>query len=196
MAVTAFAAIAGPNRPANADEARSYRLVVTTGPEATLGFAQFCDYGTDTAGCAPGQGGLGWKLELAAVIHADYEVGLGGALVRLPSQPFDLWRAVAVGTWRFSPAVVDTGYLTATAGIAGITSTIPPAPGNIRGASARPVVPHLGLSLGHRWNPFAATIVGLAFDAGLSLFSDDTTAATRFGTVLWLGGSLTVGYAL
>jgi hypothetical protein len=191
-----LAAVTGMGRVAQADQGRSHRLVVTTGPEATLGFAEFCDYGTDTAGCAPAQGGLGWKLELAAVVHAQYEVGLGAALVRLPSQPFHLWRTGAVGTWRFSPEVVDTGYLTATVGIAGITSAIPPAPGNVRGAAARPVVPHFGLSLGRRWNPFAATIIGVALDGGLSLFSDDTTAATRFGHVLWLGGSLTVGYAL
>lgn len=173
-----------------------HRFVVTTGPEATIGFAEFCDRGTDTEGCAPAQGGLGWKLELARAIHANYELGLGAALVRLPSQPFKLWRAVAVGTWRFSPSVVDTGFLTATGGIAGLTSTIPPAPGNINGASSRPVVPHFGLTIGRRWNPYDALIVALAFDAGLSLFSDDGTAATGFDRVLWLGGSLTFGYAL
>ena len=77
-----------------------HRVVVMTGPEATLGFGRFCEYGTDTVGCGEAQGGLGWRLEAATTIHANYEIGLGGALVRLPSQSANLWRAVAVGTWR------------------------------------------------------------------------------------------------
>jgi hypothetical protein len=119
VAIVIVGALVAMSGRAECAEDLVHRVVVMTGPEATLGFGRFCEYGTDTVGCGEAQGGLGWRLEAVGAIRANYEIGLGGALVRLPSQPANLWRAVAVGTWRFNESAVDTGFLTGTFGVAG-----------------------------------------------------------------------------
>jgi hypothetical protein len=139
----------------------AHGVVVATGPEASIGFGDFCTYDSDTAGCTPAQGGLGWKVEVTSALAQQLDLGAGAALVHLPSQPFNLWRAGAVGSWRSSPSVVSTGFVTATLGIASVTSAIPATPGIVGAAPARPVVPDGGLSIGRRWNPSDAVVLAL-----------------------------------
>ena len=164
-------------------------MLVTLGSEAGLGFSNFCNENDDTISCAPVQGRLGIQGRAAVFVTDRLAVGLSGATIELPSQPYNMWTAAALVRGQTKDERGQGAWWSAELGVLVVPDL------EVRNFGMRSRFgPHVGAAFGQTWNPYADALVGYQFFGAVSFFSDDDKLTNRFETITWIGVAIDIGY--